>query len=433
MRNNQVCSEQGKLNIYPGKMVQNNITWFSTCALALLVLLINVPFIQRLLGGSLIIFPVIAIYALSCYKNRFVLAKHSISLLLCCGIYYLFVIIYKITGISSATFGHDIHTILYFVLFASVHTILNMDLKKRKFLLNVAIITMLITVFSNFIQFNKIGSSSYFLLHHIETDSALGNLATTQFSTGLVLLTGFLYIMFHTDSNKRRRMLWIILILICILFNILIAQRAINIILTAGMLVFLYIFKGKNKMSINILLIVSFILFVIIMQNITAVLSFFGNLLGSSRIAHRLNSLSTFLLTREAQEAGGSMSERFMFYNTSISTWLSSLRSFFFGVGDHIADNTIIGNHSQIFDVLAQYGIICALCFYYSVYKTLALLIEKLSIKKGTKIYRQTLVIFAVFLVRGFLGFVVYEQIAVSMFIFFPTMISLMNEGVNKA
>ena len=408
---------------------KNSATSFNVFSLAILIVLIDVPIIQRTFGGPLIILPFVALYFISCFTPKIRIQSDDKMFILCFFIYYAFVFGYKITGISSASPGHDIHSILYFTLFFAIKTVLRMSKQQKNFLLSVILFSMTYTIITNIILYNRLGSYRYFLLHHVAYGKELGNLATTQFSTGIVFLSGITFICFLKDRVRYRKILWLVVFAVCMYNNIEIAQRASNIIITVGMLLFIFVFNKKKKLYTDLFLIGLFVLFALFIEFHETILEIIAEITNSKRLSIRLANLSDLMTARELESAEGSLGARFSLVGTSISTWLGSLRAFFFGAGDHIDNNLTIGNHSQAFDVLAQYGIICGICFYYLIYKTLSSLMKKMSIVPKTNLYKQTVVLLIAFVIRGVIGAVVFEQIAISLFIFMPIVYSIISEG----
>ncbi len=65
---------------------------------------------------------------------------------------------------------------------------------------------------------------------------------------------------------------------------------------------------------------------------------------------------------------------------------------------------------------------------YYIIYKTTNRLLNSLPVKKRTPVYRQILVILWIFIARGVIGGILYESIAVRLFVFLPTVFALVFE-----
>ena len=130
--------------------------------------------------------------------------------------------------------------------------------------------------------------------------------------------------------------------------------------------------------------------------------------------------------------AGGSVSGRAQLMELSWNTWLSSWRAFLLGVGDHRTGH-IIGNHSDLIDTLARFGIVGGIIFSklsIAQFTFLRLLDDKQSSYKT-----QCMIVFLLYIVRGFFGNILTPAIAVQVFLFLPLLFErcyLLNESDHK-
>ena len=403
------------------------VTWFSVFALSLLIILQEIPYLQRQVGGYGLFLPFIGLLGLATVPKRVNLKRDSLLFVLATLFYLAIAILYKLVGISSAGYGHDVHTVLFYVFFLAMFFVIDMNRGQKVFTLWILTLSMFVTIITNIIDYRRFGSA-FFNIYRNESLLNTTNIVPTQYSGGLMLMAGILLIAILHDTHFLRKCVWLILFVITNLFNVLVMQRMITLILLVAMFALIILFNAKQKalMSVFVLLGAGFL--IVVLLNYEIVVSYIAQLVGDGRIATKLNQIIKYLNSGDIQEAGGSLTARYNLYFTSISTWTQSTRSFLFGIGDHISSNSRIGNHSQFLDVLGQYGIVGAVPLYYSVYRTLKSLMQELPVAKKSPLFYQCLVVCVIFVVRGFLGNVLFEYFAVRLFVFFPIVISLICE-----
>lgn len=411
------------------KNCRKEVSWSSTICLSILIILTEIPAINRYMGGYFVYIPVIILLFLSLMSRTIAIDKNNALFFIVVLTYCFIAFFYKLVGVSSAHFGHDIHFVLYYTYFLAIDTVINMDNKKRNFILFILFISLIYTIVSNIVMLYDLGSTQYFRLHHIEEDINLKNLASTQFSSGVVLICGILEICVLSDKIKKRRVIWFVLLMICLTFNIFIAQRTINIILTICMTLLILINNNPNTLRTKVTIVIIATIITMILLNIDYINGFISRIDKLGRVSERVNQIIVYLSKGDIQDAGGSLEARYNLFMRSIKTWLFSWSSFIFGVGDHINDNSIIGNHSQFIDVFAQYGLVGGMMLIYTTLKSVSILIGKLGVYINQQIRQQIIIVFAMFLIRGLIGYVLYEQIAVSLFVLLPAILLQINEG----
>lgn len=398
-------------------------SWFSIISLAIIIVFVEIPNIQRFFGGVFILVPFILMLGFSRFRWKITIKNEH--LLLVFSLFYIFTIffVFKVLRISTVGYGYIMHEAVFFTFFFSLNMVEGMHWRQKSFILAVIILSILFTFATNVLLYRRLGSYHYYLLHHISDSEELGNLANTQFSTAIVLMCGILLIAFINDRNTLRRLFWIGLFAVCTVFNFVIAQRMINIILSIMLDTLIIVERKKNRAVVYLLVFFLMMIFAVLLFNHTQTISFLQDLSSSSRLNSRLTQIETLLSTQDISEAGGSLSGRMNLIMVSIHSWFSSLRSFFFGVGAHLEDNSIIGNHSEFIDAFAKYGLIGGTAHLYALSKSIQILIEKLSLKKRTPLYNQTRLVLIIFFIRGFIGGVSYGYIGVQLFVFLPLVI----------
>ena len=401
--------------------------WISVCLMALLIVMINIPIIPKAMGGSPILFPVMLLAVGSLFGEGKLLIKEKSALFLI-GLCIAFgvQILYKLSGISTAGIGVFSNPASFFFLaFMMDFVVLRADQKQRKFLFWTVIGSILLTLAVNTFMYLRLGF--YYFERVSESDHLVTNAVNTQFTTALMIMGGIcLIIMLHI--NKERRLPWLALFIIITLFNVLVCQRAIALILSAVMYSLILALNSKSKGFVIFLIILMGLACIVAYLNYGAVITWLTEHIGSERIGVKLAQIRKALDSGEISENNGSLGARAHLYMTSVQTWLQSFRSFFLGVGDHRNNNLVIGNHSEFIDLLAKFGVIIASLFYTLVFITLNWIRSSVVEKRDSIIYKQVMVILGIFLFRGLIGFVLFGSIAVQLFVFLPLAFSVLKE-----
>ena len=150
----------------------------------------------------------------------------------------------------------------------------------------------------------------------------------------------------------------------------LINTRATSFVLLLFFIVALLYVKNvriNNKISYTLITIV---IAIVGFALVVPLLDWLSSVLRVERLAIRLDSIVTSLQNLEIDEySEGSLFDRYYLALVSIRTWTSSFGSFFFGIGEDLlgqgSTGTVleleelgIGQHSQIIDFLAMYGVV---------------------------------------------------------------------------
>ena len=125
----------------------------------------------------------------------------------------------------------------------------------------------------------------------------------------------------------------------------------------------------KMKKGVDVTLFFMAMVGIIMFLFMDNIVNFLINVIGAQRIADRL-----IIFTTGAEYSDSStLVSRGELWQVSVGTWLNDVRSFFLGIGDHswnefsTTAKSGIGNHSDLLDVLARYGILGGLCLYSSI------------------------------------------------------------------
>lgn len=225
-------------------------------------------------------------------------------------------------------------------------------------------------------------------------------MVNAAYSSMLMIFSGVCFVWFLNDKRAIPRIISMLGAALTVYLNIFVLQRGTNFVLTLLMAAWLLLNNSDRKSSAKKWILIASVVFFLIY--ISGILEQLLKLLASKldfRLSKRINEILVFLQTGDFEEAGG-FSGRTNLHGNSIKTWFGSPLSFIFGAGDHRATNLIIGNHSEMIDVFARFGLIgginlWALFFYHFT-----------SIKQGSnaKMFRQAGVVFAIYALRNLLG-----------------------------
>jgi len=96
------------------------------------------------------------------------------------------------------------------------------------------------------------------------------------------------------------------------------------------------------------------LLSILFLINGTSILLYLSDIIKNTYISTRLNDLALFIEGKGINDS--TVIGRLYFYKASIKTFLNNP---FFGVGEHWSENYItgVGQHSEILDAFARYGI----------------------------------------------------------------------------
>lgn len=401
---------------------QERTSWPFVLTLSFLIIVQEIPYIVRQFSVGVYL-PLILLLAIISFTWKIQIHNNNLLFAASILLYLTMAIGYKLAGISSAGIGHDIHTIMYFTLFLTVDGVLNMSRTQKLFTLRIAVLAMLFQMLSNTMSYIRLGS--YYFSVYIDSENlGRSNISGTVYTCAVMLMAGISLLEILNGRKRKNNILWIIIFVICNLFNLLVMQRTIIFILSIIMYGLMIVYNSKHKIIVYFLLFLMGIIILIALKNFGIMVSWLSSFIHSERIIRRLNQISFAMARGNITRS----TTRFDLIGVSLRTWTSSPKAFLIGVGDHITDNTVIGNHSQLFDVFAQYGLLGASLLYYSIYKSLKVLLKKLPIEEG-RTYRHVVIICIIFVLRGLAGAILHEHNAVRLFVVLPIVISLLTEN----
>jgi len=396
----------------------------SVFLLAMLVAIYQIPILSRNLP-NVILLGLMALFLITEANRILNLPMQEKILLFILGLYLGLITAYKVLGISTAELYYYFNTVqFFFFLVASVSMIHSLTRRQMKFLLAIAIISIVFTMFHNVVLFLQHGAARYVVL--FQEDKYAYNAVDTPFTGAILLLSGTSFICFLHEKKKLLKLALLLLSIFGIYFCVVITQRMIILVLALLMYPLLVFFNTKHKVNRYILFFLAMIVVAVVLLNFKSILLGMAKVIESERILKRINQIIRFVETRDIQAAGGSLTVRFELIFTSWKTFTTSTVNFFLGAGDHRVNNLVIGNHSQLIDELARYGIVGAAIFYPLVNRFLKFVKKACAVKSRTVLNRQVGVLILIFVLRGFLGTVFAAPIGIQMFLVLPLMLDLL-------
>ncbi len=351
-------------------------------------------------------------------------SNRNLGILLTLGVMFISICaIYAFIGISSASLGYCIHSPLMF--FAPVLALMVIEKcnneQQIRFIFHFLALAIAINIADNIRLTYQIGLEGivYSKLSGMMEDEGLTglNLGGSGFVNLAVFYSCIMFMAFLKIKNKKEKLLFLIYVGISTYFITFCSLKASAIILMLLSMVLMYV-SVKSEERVGIALSMTIICGGLIFLFRDVIINFFIDIIDSNRVTSRLSALTT-----EADlEDSGSFSSRSELWQVSLQSWLSSIKSFLFGIGDHdwkkfitTADSGI-GNHSDFFDVCARYGILGALILYSSI----KIYYDYLQKRFGAFFRYEIITIIILLLAIGFTKRFITGQQAVAIFILFP-------------
>lgn len=342
--------------------------------------------------------------------------------------FFLYSLMYEVIGISSAGYSRVAIYLCWLIICLTGIIIYKYFTKKEKTILlyTIYILTMIGTIYVAINGYSFVSQGLF--LATSETSTVHG--------TMIMFFGGICLLWFLNDKNLFNRELAFVGVALSFFVNIYIMQRGITLVLSTLMYGGILLFNGKRSKKNYFIVGLLFTLFAFLYFSEIYIILFdyIAEVLPSERLSRRVLQIKYFLLYgAESKEAHG-FSGRLPLMLTSINTWTSSVFSILFGIGDHRENYLLIGNHSEVLDSLARFGIFGACLLWGIVYHQYKLFVNKYVKATNYTCYIQATVIFLFFVLRGLMGTVINFKIAIQVCIFLPLVLNLlMNTSADNA
>lgn len=402
---------------------------FLLLILSILIIIYETPYLSRNMSPTIVVSLMILFFLLFFLGGR--VLRSEIAAIIGGGVVYIALeLIYKFLEISSAGIGYYFATIKFVFLFIAMACIgPQLSARQKKFLCILSITGMIANMVSNVIIYSAMDPSLYVVYYLQEGQNT--NAADTAFASAVMLLMGVFFLVMLNSSQKWMKFISIAGLFFSAYFLIFISQRGTTFFLAIMMILLLSIFGSSSRKQMYVFLVLSLVMLWFAMGGAVVFLSWLSDTMSSLRINFKVRYLIHFFESGNIAEAGGSLSDRYELMMKSVDTFGQSIRSMLLGVGDHRDSNLFIGNHSQIIDTFARYGLIGGACLVWFFNGMKNVIKATAAVDSTLVIYKQLMVLYAFFIIRGFLGNTFIGSIGTQLFVTAPFAVSLIANGKN--
>ena len=403
---------------------------FLVLILSIMIIICETPYLSRNMSTTIVEL-LMVLFILLFFLGKRVLRAEFASIVGSGFVYISMELLYKFAGISSAGIGYYFATIKFLFIFLAMACIGPLlSLRQKKFLCILSIVGMIVNMISNVIIYSGMNPSLY-VVYYLRGGQNT-NAADTAFSSAVMLLMGVFYLIVLYSKKKWIKIVSIAGLVYSAYFLIFISQRGTTFFLAIMMILLLSVFRSSSKRQMYTLLVLSIVMFWLAMGGAVVILTWLSELMSSLRINFKINYLIRFFQTGNISEAGGSLSDRYELTMRSINTFGKSIRSFIFGVGDHRDANLIVGNHSQIIDTLARYGLIGGACLAWLLKGMKKTMDMTAKVDMTSVIHKQLTLLYVFFILRSLLGNTFIGSIGTQLFVTAPLAVSLILSEESK-
>ena len=356
--------------------------------------------------------------------NIIATSNRKLGTLLTLGIIFISMCaIYAFVGISSASIAYCIHSpLMYFAPVLALMVIDRCDNEQQiRFLFHFLALAIAINIADNIWLTYKIGINNIVyqkLFRIVEEEEGLTglNLGAAGFVNMAVFYSSMTFMAFLKSNKKIEKCFFLVYFGISAYFIVFCSLKASAVLLLVLSLALMFI-SYRTKDKVGIMLTFTAIAGGLFFLYRDSIINFLIDIIASDRITVRLMSLTT-----EGDVEDSTLMGRSNLWCVSLQSWLSSVGSFLFGIGDHnwrhfssVADSGI-GNHSDLFDVFGRYGITGALLLYSSI----KIYYDYLQKRFGSFFKFEIISFFILILLMGFTKKFIMAQTAIVIFILFP-------------
>ena len=241
-----------------------------------------------------------------------------------------------------------------------------------------------------------------------------------SYGSSVIILSGISLIGLLYSRRKIIKLLYLISIILSLYVTFVIMQRGTNVVMGVLLLAAILFFRFfKISKPGSMLFVVTIFLAIAYYSGwISAFLDMVIGIVPSERLQIRFAAIKSVLDTGDALDAGSSMTTRSELMILSWNTFKESLSSVLFGIGDHRGYGAPIGNHSEIIDSLARYGIFWFFILIAYFVKLLQWWYRILPSKSSIRY--QVCCIFIIYIARNIFGNAMTSAISILLFLYLP-------------
>ena len=211
-----------------------------------------------------------------------------------------------------------------------------------------------------------------------------------------VFLIPFLYfIVFAKNDLKNSERILTLTVFVMGSILLVMAQYSIALILSLGLLIIQHFLFAKKSVRLNTMLIVLLIVLFSVLIIIPLIENSLSNTIGNKFefLNSRYNQLKSYLFDRDHNS--DVLGIRPTLYRNSFDTFKENP---IWGVGRNVQDKDIVGEHSEILDLLARHGLLGALFYFLSFGRNASRIVKNQKDKNTKMSILVTYLVFFVFL-----------------------------------
>lgn len=358
------------------------------------------------------------------------LFKHQQFLVFGALSYITLSLFYKIVGYSSAEWGNYMNQLLFFVPILLMLLMQDrLNVRQKRLLCLIMLLVMFVNIADNirlsilYPELNSVGR----LYQDADFLSSINVGGTTFYTFTLFVFNICFFIYLNCKEKKIRYIVLVIAIVSSIYILVFSLRGSIVVYFLLSIILQYFAFKTRNTtLFLFILIFAGIITFITVVLFQDVIIDFIISISPNERLTTRLVTL----VDVENEEANlYTITGRTNLYLLSVHTWLSDITNFFFGIGDHRAAQgaitTGIGQHADLLDTLARYGllglVLIFLTFKYY-FEFLISLFEK-------KYKQQLLTIFTILIMCGVTKGIFAAGVGCVIFLLLPLSSAFVNEN----
>lgn len=330
-------------------------------------------------------------------------------------------IIYKLIGVSSASLPYCLTPLVYFGPVVALIIIEKCDNENQiRFLFHFISLVIAINVLDSIRIARMYGYALvYQQLYAMLKENGITNLnlGGSLFVTMVAFYVGVMFHVFLKSKRMIEKVLFFLYFAIGFYFIFFISLKASAIMLVILSILLMYIASRGGKNIERIFFLSAFFGIVIFLFR-DAIINFLISVIDSERITSRL----IVFASSDLAEENSSLESREGLWLVSLNTWLDGIGNFIFGAGDHnFADfvdtaSTGVGNHSDLLDVFARYGLLGGVLLYSSI----KIYYDYLKQMYGDSFKWEIFAFFILIIITGFTKKFVGAELSIIIFILFP-------------
>lgn len=351
-------------------------------------------------------------------------------------VWFAFILLYRIMGFSTAAFGnYYMLFITFWFIFPLQYYLEYMDLKQKKFIINYTFIVILLNgIYNLFLNFwHRDISAEINFTRKFDKYNVWG----TDSIQNVVLLVGAWFICYYVSYQKRKLLSrgFYYILFVCICLYLFITSRMTSVLLFGmACVLFHWMFVKSRAKKWGEMFLFAFIAVTVLffMRDIMLLLANLTSF--SEHISNTFNAMANIGI--ESFDDVSSLSVRVELYSMSINTFAENWKNLLVGVGYHSMENTLengIGNHSQILDDMARYGL-WGITLQIMLWASYLVYIKENVLRKinDKRLIYSLYIIYVLFVIMSILNNTYKPMTGLILFFVYPLLISIKGEDLNE-